>query len=220
MEKQYVDQARFNMVEQQVRPAEVLDPTVLELIAKSKRENFVPQAYAELAYCDSEIPLNVSEVMMTPIVEARMLQALAIKPSDKILEIGSGSGYVTHLLAQLGQSVVSLEIDPELAKTAEQNLRQAGSNNVSILCQDGSHGCPEKGLYEVIAVTASVPDIMPEIEAQLSIGGRAFMIIGKAPTMEATLITRISETEMQRDPLFETVLPPMRNIPQTPEFVF
>jgi len=192
----------------------------LNLIARSQRENFVPEAYSQLAYCDSEIPLNSSEVMMKPIIEARMLQALAITPNDKILEIGSGSGYVTSLLASLGQSVVSLEIDPTLAKLAEENLRKAGINNAKILCQDGNKGCPDKGLYEVIAVTASLPTLSPEIETQLSVGGRAFMIVGKAPTMEAMLITRLSETEIQREPLFETVLPPMRNIPQTPEFIF
>lgn len=220
MEKQYVEQARFNMVEQQVRPAEVLDPTVLDLIGKSHRENFVPAPYMKLAYSDTAIPLNQSEVMMTPIVEARMLQALAITPTDKILEIGSGCGYVTSLLAALGQSVISLELDPTLAKSAEDNLRKAGIDNVEIICKDGSHGYAERGLYEVIAVTASLPQTSAAIEQQLSIGGRAFMVIGKAPTMEATLVTRISETEVLREPLFETVLPAMRNIPQHPEFVF
>jgi len=220
MEKQYIEQARFNMVEQQIRPAEVLDPTVLELIATTHRENFVPKPYMQLAFSDSEIPLNRSEVMMKPIVEARMLQALAIKRQDKILEIGSGCGYVTSLLAKLGQSVVSMEIDPDLAKLAESNLRQAGITNVTLLNQDGSQGCAEKGLYEAIAVTASLPEYNSEIEAQLSIGGRAFMVVGKAPTMEATLITRISENEWQREPLFETVLPPMRNILLAAEFVF
>jgi len=220
MEKQYVEQARFNMVEQQIRPAEVLDPTVLNLISNTQRENFVPAAYSGLAYCDTEIPLNRDEVMMTPIIEARMLQALAIKAEDKILEIGSGSGYVTSLLATLGQSVISLEIDPALAKLAQDNLRKAGISNAKILCQDGSRGCPEQGLYEVIAVTASLPASSPEIEAQLSIGGRAFVVIGKAPTMEAMLITRISENEVQRESLFETVLPPMRNISQAAEFIF
>jgi len=220
MEKQYVEQARFNMVEQQVRPAEVLDPTVLELIASTHRENFVPDAYAKLAYSDTEIPLNSTEVMMTPIIEARMLQALAIQKTDKILEIGSGSGYVTSLLAALGQSVISLEIDPDLAKLAQQNLSRAGISNAQVICQDGSHGYADKGLYEAIAVTASMPRGSAEIESQLSLGGRAFMILGKAPTMEATLITRISETEFLREPLFETVLPAMKNIPQAAEFIF
>lgn len=220
MENQFTEKARFNMVEQQIRPAEVLDPEVLSLVADVHREDFVPQRYRDLAFCDSEIPLNDSEVMMKPIVEARMLQALSVSSTDKVLEIGSGSGYVTCLLAKMSQSVISLELDEKLAETAKENLSRAGINNAKVLCMDGSKGYPEQGLYEVIAVTASLPSISGAIEQQLSVGGRAFMIVGRAPNMEAMLITRISETEFQRDALFETVIPPMRNIPEIREFEF
>jgi protein-L-isoaspartate(D-aspartate) O-methyltransferase len=212
--------ARFNMIEQQIRPAEVLDPKVLDVIARMPREDFVPSTYHDLAYADTHIPLGHGQVMMKPIQEARMLQALNIQDHDKALEIGTGSGYVTALLANLAKQVISVEIIPELQQTASQTLERNGVTNVILETGDAAHGWPAEAPYSVIAVTGSMPILAEELKQQLNIGGRLFVILGTAPVMTAALITRESETVWSREDLFETDLPALANVEQPPEFVF
>ena len=220
MDKFSIEKARFNMVEQQIRPAEVLDPKILGIIADTRREDFVPAQYRNLAFSDTKIPLSHGQSMMTPIMESRMLQALTIKPGDKILEIGSGSGYVTALMAKLGHFVTSLEIHNDLAEQTKKRLQSQNIDNVSIINADGSQGWPENAYYDVIAVTGSLPRYSDVFEKQLALGGRLFVVFGEAPTMEACLITKLGETEFDRSVLFETVLDPLENVAQPKAFVF
>lgn len=212
--------ARFNMIEQQIRPAEVLDPKVLEIISHIAREDFVPETYRNLAYADAHIPLGHGQLMMKPIQEARMLQALAIQPDDKVLEIGTGSGYVTALLANLAKQVISVELNPELQQQAQQALARAHISNVTLETGDAAHGWPGHAPYSVIAVTGSMPILAQELQQQLSIGGRLFVVLGTAPVMTATLITRESDDVWRREDVFETQLPALLNVQQPPAFVF
>lgn len=220
MAKFSIEKARFNMIEQQIRPAEVLDPTILSVINDTHRDDFVPVAYRNLAYSDTRIPLPHGLHMMTPIMEARMLQALAIKPSDKILEIGSGSAYVTALLAKLGKFVYSLEIHADLALQAKKRLQALALSNVNIINADGSQGWLENAPYDVIAVTGSLPQYSEVFAKQLALGGRAFVVYGSAPTMEASLLTKITATEFDRSVLFETELHPLEHVDLPNKFVF
>lgn len=212
--------ARFNMIEQQIRPAEVLDAKVLDVIGRIPREDFVPATYHDLAYADTHIPLGHGQLMMKPIQEARMLQALNIQDHDKALEIGTGSGYATALLASLAKQVVSVEIIPELQETAKQALQHNGFGNVILETGDAAHGWQSHAPYSAIAVTGSMPILAEELKQQLSIGGRLFVILGTAPVMTATLITRESDTVWSQEDLFETVLPALANVEQPPAFVF
>ena len=215
-----MEQARFNMIEQQIRPAEVLDPTVLSIIADVPRENFVPAEYQQLAYSDSNIPLANGQTMMSPIQEARLLQALNVQPDDEILEIGTGSGYPTALLAKLGKQVTSVEIDQQLSSSAAQKLRQENITNVTLEVGDGCKGWSAKAPYDVIAVTGSLPVMCSELKQQLKAGGRLFVVVGAEPAMSAMLITRISDDQWSEEELFETVIPPLINAEKPPEFVF
>jgi len=214
-----LEQARHNMIEQQIRPWEVLDQHVLDLIARTPREEFVPSQYRRLAFTDMELPLGYGQAMMPPRLEARMLQALAIQPNETILEIGTGSGYVTALLAQLASHVDSVEFYPELKATAERNLASYMFTNVTLYVGDASNGWPEHGKYDVIAVTGSVPALTPGFQQQLNVGGRMFVIVGQTPVMEAQLITRLGPNEWSRESLFETVVAPLVNAPQPQRFV-
>jgi protein-L-isoaspartate(D-aspartate) O-methyltransferase len=214
-----MEQARFNMIEQQIRPAEVLDPRVLEVVAQTPREDFVPEAYRELAFSDTNIPLG-GEVMMKPIMEARLLQALDIQPTDKILEIGTGSGYFTALLAKLGSHVHSVEIDPTLQAQAEAKLAAHNITNVSLVEGDGARGWDQDGPFDVIAITGSLPLLPESFQQNLSIGGRMVVIVGQAPVMEAKLITRVADDQWATEDLFETELPALRNAEQPQAFVF
>lgn len=213
-------QARHNMIEQQIRPWDVLDQRVLELIADLPREGFVPKAYLNLAYADINIPLDHGQVMMAPKVEARMLQALNIQTSDTILEIGCGSGYVTALLARSGKQVHSVDIYPDFVEDARRKLAAHGIDNVILDTGDAAHGWDRHGPYNVIAVTGSVPILPDALRRALKLGGRLFVITGDAPVMVARLITRSTEQEWIEKALFETVLPPLVNAPQTQRFVF
>ena len=215
-----MEQARFNMIEQQIRPAEVLDPLVLNTISEVHRELYVPGEYAELAFSDTNIPLTESESMMSPIQEARLLQALNIQPDDEILEIGTGSGYLTALLATLGSHVTTIEIDQNLSETAAQKLRTNKINNVSLEVGDGSKGWASKAPYDVIAVTGSLPLMCDEFKFQLKPGGRLFIIVGSAPAMSARLITRISENQWSEEEIYETCISPLQNAEKPSEFVF
>ena len=220
MNETTMEQARFNMIEQQIRPAEVLDPTVLSIIADVPRENFVPADYQQLAYSDTNIPLANGQTMMSPIQEARLQQALNVHPDDEIFEIGTGSGYQTALLAKLGKTVTSIEIDQQLSISAAQKLRQQNITNVTLEVGDASKGWAAKAPYDVIAVTGSLPVMCSDLKQQLNKGGRLFVIVGSEPAMSAMLITRISDDQWSEEELFETVIPPLVNAEKPPEFVF
>ncbi|MGH8570401.1 MAG: protein-L-isoaspartate O-methyltransferase family protein, partial [Gammaproteobacteria bacterium] len=196
--------ARSNMIEQQIRTWEVLDQRVLDLLGSVPREDFVPPRYRSLAFSDTNIPLGFGEVMMAPKVEARMLQVLAVEPGDRILEIGTGSGYVTALLARSGREVTTVEIHPELSAGAKVRVSQLGLNNVFFEVGDGLERPATEGGYDVIAVTGSLPVYSDRFERRLAVGGRVFLIVGQAPVMEAMLVTRMGEREFAREGLFET----------------
>lgn len=188
--------ARFNMIEQQIRPWEVLDPLVLSLLSTVHREDFVPLAHKALAFVDMEIPLGAgaSQVMLAPRVQARMLQELAVQKTDKVLEIGTGSGFMAALLAHQAARVLSLEIDPVLSAQAQANLQQAGIHNVTVRTADGSQGAPADGPFDAIVLNGSVAEVPAVLLQQLSIGGRLVAIVGEEPMMRATLITRASDS--------------------------
>jgi protein-L-isoaspartate(D-aspartate) O-methyltransferase len=214
------EQARVNMVEQQIRPWEVLDQTVLDVIASLPREQFVPVAYRELAYSDTEIPIDHGQIMMTPKVEARMLQAINVQLTDRVLEIGTGTGYLTALLSRLGGHVTSIEIFDEFCAPATAKLGQVGATNTEVVCGDAIDGWASGAPYDAIAVTASAPDRRREIEQQLTVGGRLFIVTGESPVMEAQLITRLGHQEFTFEVLFETVIPALVGAEPTAEFRF
>jgi len=204
-----IEQARFNMIEQQIRPWEVLDPQVLDLLFVVKREDFAPAAYRNLAFADMEIPLGSGQVMLAPKIEAKLLQELAIKKADKVLEIGTGSGYMAALLAARADHVVSVESRPELAETAKQNLARAGVANVTVETGNGINGWSARGPYDAIVVSGSVPTVPAALLKQLRVGGRLALIVGEAPVMEAQLITCIADGVYNTVNLFETVVQPL-----------
>jgi protein-L-isoaspartate(D-aspartate) O-methyltransferase len=190
-----LNQARFNMIEQQIRPWEVLDPQVLELLSVVRREDFVPMAHKALAFVDMEIPLGAAphQVMLPPRVQARLLQDLAVKKTDKVLDIGTGSGFMAALLAHQSASVLSLEIDAGLAAQAQANLQKSGVSNVTVRNADGSQGAAADGPFDVILLSGSVAEVPAALLQQLTVGGRLAAIVGEEPMMRATLITRTSD---------------------------
>lgn len=214
------EKARFNMIEQQIRTWEVLDPKVLQLLHDVPRENFVPEAYQGLAFADIEIPLASGQSMLSPKLEARILQSLSIEPTDKVLHIGTGSGYFTALLAHQAAHVYSLEIDSELNATASFKLAENDIHNVTMELANGVNGFPAKQPYDVIVFTGSSPAEPPNVREQLSVGGVMFIVLGKAPVMEATLIQRVSETAYKQDVLFETCIPELEGATQVEGFTF
>jgi protein-L-isoaspartate(D-aspartate) O-methyltransferase len=221
------EKARFNMIEQQIRPWEVLDPSVLALLAVVKREDFVPPALADLAFADVELPLlPLSEkkipgqTMLAPKVEARMLQELAVRKTDKVLEIGTGSGYMAALLAAKAEFVLSVEIDPDLAATARANLARAGVVNVSVETGDGTLGWPAQVPDDVIVISGSLPCLPEALKQQLKIGGRLIAVVGEAPAMHLQLVTRSDEQAFVAINIFETVVAPLKNDLQRDKFVF
>ena len=213
-------QARHNMIEQQIRPWDVLDQRVLELIDGLPRDKFVPPTYLKLAYADINTPLNHGQVMMPPKVEARMLQALNIKNTDTILEVGTGSGYVTALLARSGKHVYSVDVYPDFVESTGRKLSELGINNVTLESGDAVNGWEGHAPYDVIAITGSLPVLPDSFLQSLKIGGRLFVVTGQEPVMEAYLITRTAEQGWVKQALFETVLPPLVNAPQPQRFIF
>jgi len=213
------EQARFNMIEQQIRPWDVLDPQVLDLLFVVKREDFVPAAYRNLAFADMEIPLGSGQSMLAPRVEARLLQELNLRKSDRALEVGTGSGYMAALLAARVEHVVTLETDAELAATARDNLQRAGIANVNVEQADGLQGWAARAPYDVIVLSGAVPDVPQALLKQLRVGGRLVAVVGSAPVMEAQLITCVGEGVYNTINLFETVVPAL-NMPAKAEFVF
>jgi protein-L-isoaspartate(D-aspartate) O-methyltransferase len=215
-----IELARFNMIEQQIRPWEVLDPTVLDTLSVVRREAFVPAAYTALAFGDTEIPLGHGQAMLAPRVEARLAQELGLKPTDRVLEIGTGSGYMAALLAALTEHVVSVEIVPELAEQARQNLAAAGVQNVTVEVGDGAQGWAARGPYDAIVISGSMPVLPDALLRQLRVGGRLVAIVGTAPVMQAQRITCTAEGVYNAVNLFETVVPALTNAPQTSRFEF
>lgn len=196
--------ARFNMVEQQIRPWNVFDEKVLKLLQTIKREDFVEEQYRNLALSDIELVLPGGQKMLFPRMEARLLQELELNKKDKVLEIGTGSGYVTALLAKLTDFVYSIEINDINKQFAINNLMKAGIKNVSILEADGIHGLENKAPFDKIFVGGSLPEINNELKHQLKVGGKLVAIVGDAPIMHAVVVTKVSETEFNETKLFET----------------
>ena len=206
------------MIEQQIRPWEVLDQRVLDVMQKIHREDFVPENYRNFAFSDINIPLDHDDVMMEPRIEARMLQALDIQSTDSVLEVGTGSGYVTALLASLGRHVISVDIHANNTETVRTILKSRDFNNVTLETGDASSGWDKHAPYDVIAITGSLPNLPESFQFALNRGGRLFCIIGEAPIMTATLITRIGEYEWAHEALFETKLPALKNVPPVRKF--
>jgi len=215
-----IERARFNMIEQQIRPWEVLDPDVLSLLAVVKREDFVPPALRALAFVDTEVPLALGQVMLAPKVEARLLQALHVGRHERVFEVGAGSGHMAGLLAHKAQQVFSLEIHPELAEMAAANLRRAGITNAAVREGDGSCGLPAEAPFDVIVLSGSVAAVPQPLLDQLKLGGRLVAIVGHEPVMRATLITRLTAAQFKREELFDTVAPRLQGFAEPPQFRF
>ena len=214
------EHARFNMVEQQVRPWEVLDARVLSLLESIHREDFVPVRYRKLAFADLNIPLDHGQVMMKPIVEGRMLQALGLGSDETVLEIGTGSGFVTACLARLAASVVSVDIFAEFREQAERRLKEKEIDNVELHTGDVMAGWQPDHAHDVVVVTGSVPSLPESFKGWVNPGGRLFVICGQAPAMEACLYTRLNVSEWRRESLFETDVPALIHAGEAPTFEF
>jgi len=220
-----LEQARLNMVEQQIRPWEVLDQSVLDLLLTVRRELFVPPAYRLLAFTDMEIPLRVDgvdtgESMFAPKVEARLLQELGIRAHEHVLEVGTGSGYMAALAAHKAQHVLTIEINPMLAAFGAANLARNGVRNARVETGDGARGWPARAPYDVIIVSGGLPVLPPELLAQLKIGGRMAAIVGEPPVMSAQIVTRVTDAAYETLRLFETVARPLTNAMRPPRFRF
>ena len=228
------EQARFNMIEQQIRPWEVLDNQVLSLLGVVKREDFVPLAHRALAFVDMEIPLTAAlqqhpdQCMLAPKVEARILQDLAVQKYEKVLEIGTGSGYMAALLAHRSQQVITLEIDPELAERARDNLQKAGIYNAEVRTGDGaanltqavSGNDPLRGPFDVIALSGSVAEVPPALLNLLKVGGRLSAVVGFEPVMRATLITRVADNAWRTTQAWDTLAARLMHFPEPSTFSF
>ena len=219
-----IEQARFNMIEQQIRTWDVLDVGVLELLAVVRREDFVPAAYRALAFVDTEVPLPTTtgetQAMLAPRVEARVLQELAVHKHERVLEVGAGSGFMAALLAHKAQHVTTLEIDPDLARIARANLQRAGVVNATVVEADGANGWRSEAPFDVIVLSGSVPELPEALLAQLKTGGRLVAIVGHEPVMRAVLVNRNGESGLNRQVLFDTVAPRLRGFDEPPKFQF
>lgn len=217
-----LNQARFNMIEQQIRPWEVLDPQVLALLSVVRREDFVPLAHKALAFVDMEIPLGSApnQVMLAPRVQARLLQDLAVEKTDKVLDIGTGSGFMAALLANQAAHVLSLEINADLAAQAQANLQKTGVSNVTVRNADGSLGAAADGPFDVILLNGSVAEVPAALLQQLTVGGRLAAIVGDEPMMRATLITRTSESSWTTTEPWDCNAPRLSGFPEHSRFQF
>lgn len=219
-----IESARFNMIEQQIRPWNVADAHVLSLLEVVKREDFVPLAHKALAFVDMEIPLREGgargQVMLAPRIEARLLQDAAVQKHEKVLEVGTGSGYMAALLAHRAQRVITVEIEPELARMARANLQKAGVHNVEVLELDASQGIKAEGPFDVIVLSGSVAEVPQVLLAQLKLGGRLVGIVGEEPAMNATVVTRTGETTWTTKTPWDTVAPRLLNFPAPSRFKF
>jgi len=217
-----LNQARFNMIEQQIRPWEVLDPQVLELLSVVRREDFVPPAHQALAFVDMEIPLGSQpgQVMLAPRVQARLVQDLAVRKTDKVLEIGTGSGFTTALLAHQAAQVLSYEIDPALARQATANLQKAGVANAKVRNADGSQGAAGEGPFDVILLAGSVAEVPQMLLEQLAVGGRLAAIVGDEPMMRATVITRTGQSSFTTAQAWDVMAPRLTGFAEPSAFHF
>lgn len=218
------DQARFNMIEQQIRPWNVLDTEVLQHLALLRRDDFAPAAHRDLAFADVEIPLlpdaRPGQSMLPPRLEARIFQELALRNTDKVLEVGSGSGYMAALLATRAEFVHSVEIDPRLAELARSNLQRAGVVNVFVETGDAAQGWSAKAPYDAIVLSGSTPRLSDTLLRQLKVGGRLIAVVGEAPVMVMQLVTRTGEDSFTTTNVLETLLAPLLNAPKRSKFVF
>ena len=215
-----LEQARYNMVEQQIRTWEVLDQDVLDLLMTIRREDFVPPACLKLAFADTAIPLGHGASMLPPALEAKLLQALQLRKSDKVLEIGTGSGHMAALLGARSDRVYTVEIEPALAAQARENLERHCADNVTVIEGDGALGWPAQAPYDAILLSGSVGEIPQAMLAQLKVGGRLLAVVGEAPLMQARLVTCVAEGRYQSVNLFETSIPRLRNLAERDKFVF
>lgn len=215
-----IEQARFNMIEQQIRPWDVLDQSILSLLAVVKREDFVPEAHRSMAFFDTEVPLGHGQFMLAPKVEGRLLQELDVRRHERVLEVGAGSGYMAALLAHKAREVVSIDTVPELVTTAIANLRRAAITNVAVLEGDGSATLPTPGPFDVIVLSGSVPAVPKALLAELKVGGRLIGIVGQEPVMRATLVTRVGEQEFRTTEIFDTVAPRLTGFSEPSRFSF
>ena len=214
------EQARFNMVEQQIRPWEVLDFGVLDVLMSVRREEFVPEAYKGVALSEAEIPLGNGSAMLIPVIEGKILQAVQVKASDKVLEVGAGSGYFAALLAAKADWVRTVEIDPALVNMAHDNLKRYGVENVIVEEGDAIRGWPSNAPYDLIVVSGGVPFIPETLLQQVKVGGRLFAFVGDQHLMTAQLVTCVAEGKYTTESLFENAVPMMRNAPQKNAFSF
>ncbi len=215
-----IEQARFNMVEQQIRPWDVLDTAVLALLLEVKRERFVPPGAEGLAFADLEIPLGHGESMMAPKLEARILQELAVRPEETVYEVGTGSGYLTALLARRARHVTSAEIHADLQEAARANLARAGVANVTLLHGDSARAPLGESAWDVIVITGSTPELPQAFLDRLAPGGRLFAVVGDAPAMKAVVVERGASSAIRRTEVFETLLKPLVNARQPVRFRF
>lgn len=213
-------QARFNMVEQQIRPWQVLDPKVLNVLSHVPRELFVPPAYQSLAYTDTDIPLGHGQEMVAPRIDARLMHDVQLSGVEKVLEIGTGSGYLAALLGAAAQRVISLEINPELANTARQNLQRAGVTNVDVRVADGSQGVANEGPFDAIVLGGSVAEVPQALLQQLTVSGRLIAIVGNDPIMTATLFTRTGPATWETKSLWDSHAPRLQGFAEPSRFHF
>lgn len=214
------DQARFNMVEQQVRPWEVLDERVLSVLESIHREDFVPVRYRKMAFADIAIPLGNDQTMMKPVVEGRLLQALELQDGETVLEVGTGSGFIAACLSKLAKSVVSVDIHEQFTKEAAVKLNEKDIKNVELATGDVMSGWQPEQAHDVVVVTGSVLSIPDHFRGWVNPGGRLFVVCGESPAMEAKLLTKLNATEWREESLFETDLPRLVNAEKAPEFEF
>jgi len=215
-----IEQARFNMIEQQIRPWDVLDQTVLALLAAVRREDFVPAAFKGMAFMDTEVPLGGGRFMLAPRLEARLLQELKLQRHEKVLEVGTGSGFMAALLGHKAQQVISLETDPELAGAATEKLKRAGLVNVTVRQADGSKGLSGEAPFDAIVLSGSVAEIPQDLLQQLKVGGRLIAIKGEEPVMRAVLVTRLAERDFRSVELFDTIAPRLQGFEEASRFSF
>jgi len=215
-----VELARFNMIEQQIRPWNVLDPAVLSLLAVVRREDFVPSAYRALAFVDCEVPLPEGQCMLAPKVEARLLQEAAVQRHERVLEIGTGSGFMAALLAHRARAVLTLELYASLATMATASLRRAGIDNCQVRTQDGVHGAPADAPFDVIMLSGSVSAVPQALLEQLAPAGRLIAIVGEEPMMRAVRVQRLEPARFETRDLFDTVAPRLRGFDEPSRFHF
>ena len=215
-----LEHARNNMIEQQLRPWEVIDDRVLNAMQSVPREDYVPEEYRHVAYADVELPIGSGQKMLPPRIEGRALQALNIQPDDDVLVVGTGSGYLSAVISTLANRVTSVEVDSELAEKAQQRLKSQGIDNISIVVGDATRGLDDYAPYDAIAITGSVTEVPQLLLDNMHIGGRLFAVVGHAPAMQAVVITRINSGEWTTDHLFDTELLPLENGTKSTLFTF